>query len=326
MRPNKNNFCGGNFQDWLEVNLIDRCNGRCSWCIERDGYHPRKHATWQVIVAQALKSGKTNIILLGGEPTLYKDISKIIQALTLASRQVWITTNGGLLSPDYIAKTLIGIVGINISIHDSDLEKNRIITGVYIKDLEDIIIALHKIGASVRLNCNCILGHVDNRESIERYIAFAKSVGADKIRFAELKQDEEKFVDLAKVLNYEYGLNDDPFIYGCHRDVVIDGVSVNFRQMCGLQTPKRPQPIKPEQYNKRVLYYDGKFYDGWQKTEPTAENKELKEMNIRQLERLLKNVASGKITPKEAARQIQQAQAEQKERLPLNESSGGCRY
>ena len=36
--PNKLNFCGGNFQDWLEVMLTPACNGKCSWCIEKNGY------------------------------------------------------------------------------------------------------------------------------------------------------------------------------------------------------------------------------------------------------------------------------------------------
>lgn len=326
MKPNKKNFCGGNFQDWLEVNLIERCNGRCPWCIEKSGYHPTKHATWRVIAEQALKSGKTNIILLGGEPTLYKDISKIIGVLNSAGRKVWVTTNGGLLSPDYIRNTLVGITGINISIHDSDLEKNREITGIHIRDLKDIVTALHEIGANIRFNCNCIFGHVDNKEAIERYIEFAKSVGADKIRFAELKQDEEGFVDLAKVLNYNYGLNDDPFTSGCHSDAVINGMPVNFRQMCGLQTSRRPKPKRPEQCNKQVLYYDGKFYDGWQTVKP---EKETVKMTNKELRKILKDVVDGKITQEKAARLIRNEQRK-KMKMIENENQagtgGGCQY
>ena len=29
MKPNKNNFCGGNYEDWLEVKLTGNCNGKC---------------------------------------------------------------------------------------------------------------------------------------------------------------------------------------------------------------------------------------------------------------------------------------------------------
>lgn len=325
MLPHSSNFCGGNFQDWLEVNLLKECNGKCSWCIERNGYHPAEHTIWQTIVEQALKSGKTNIILLGGEPTLYKDIALVIRALSANSRKVWVTTNGGLLSSDYVIKHLSGITGINISIHDDDLTINRSITGVTIRDLSQTITALHSIGASVRLNCNCIKGHIDSAEAIDRYIAFAKSIGADKIRFAELKQDDNSFVDLAEVLGHRFGLNDDPFAFGCNSDAVIDGMPVNFRQMCGLQTSKRPRPDNPEQFAKEVLYYDGKFYDGWQ---TNSSKKEVKNMTDRELERILENVANGQITPAEAAKEIKENQdSDNDEPNSRNEgSTAGCQY
>jgi sulfatase maturation enzyme AslB (radical SAM superfamily) len=262
--PNKKNFCGGNFQDWLEVNLTEKCNGRCSWCVEKNGYHPKERAGWQTISEQALRSNRKNIILLGGEPTLYPDLSKIVQALSSAGRRVWVTTNGGRLNRQYILTNLNGITGINISIHDSSLLQNKSITGIYIKNLFNTVFALHDIKANVRFNCNCIKGHVDSIEAIERYIEFAKTAGADKIRFAELKHDDRGFVDLAKILNYKYSLNDNPFVKGCNSDAVINGMPVNFRQMCGLQTSRRVCPENPVQYAKSVLYYDGKFYNGWQ--------------------------------------------------------------
>ncbi|RPJ75060.1 MAG: radical SAM protein, partial [Alphaproteobacteria bacterium] len=267
--PNSHNFCGGNFQDWLEVNLTDKCNGKCPWCIEKYGYHPKHHASWKVIAKQAIKSGKTNIILLGGEPLLYKDLSKVVAELRNAFRKVWITTNGGLLTQKYVKANLYGVTGVNISIHTYDLLLNKSIVGVDIKylQLKDAIFYLHILGANVRLNCNCIKGHIDSVLQIENYIKFAKGINADKIRFAELKQDNENFVDLAKVLNYKYGLNDNPFTKGCNSDAVIDGMPVNFRQMCGLQTSRRDSPEDPVQHAKSVLYYDGKFYDGWQTKE-----------------------------------------------------------
>jgi len=359
MHPNKNNFCGGNFQDWLEVNLTDKCNGKCSWCIEKNGYHPDFHAHWSVIVKQALESKKTNIILLGGEPTLHKDLKQIIHALFMENRRVWITTNGGTLSREFISENFEGngITGINISIHDSDLKQNEKITGVKIKDIADIVNivnALHLIGANVRFNCNCISGHVDSIETMERYIEFAKRAGADKIRFSELKQDDGGFVDLAKVLNHKYGLNDNPFIHGCNSDAVVNGMPVNFRQMCGLQTSRRTKPENPVQHAKKVLYYDGKFYDGWQtikqegkmgdryeiatgkkinfeeeKPEPVRKSSDdgspWPTRPSSKIGRLLWGVANGSISIEEAEVRIK---AEQKVvvRVVERESSGGCQY
>ncbi len=294
MIPHATNFCGGNFQNWLEVNLTSVCNGKCKWCIEKDGYHPTYIAEWDVIANQAIKSGKENIILLGGEPTLHPDFSKIVKRLVSAHKKVWVTTNGSKLDSPYVRENLVGVAGVNISIHDSNMVENRKVTGINLfhSKIKPAIQALHELGASVRLNCNCIKGHVDSLDAIYEYIEYAKFVGADKIRFAELKGDDDDFVSLAELFSHQYGLNDDPFTFGCNKDAIINGMPVNFRQMCGLQTPKRPTPVDPEQARKTVLYYDGKFYDGWQ-----TENK----MTDKELISLLREVANRKLTVAEAA-------------------------
>lgn len=320
--PHPDNFCGGSFQDWLEVNLLPECNGKCSWCVERNGYHPTTKVNWKVLADLIIQSGKTNVILLGGEPTLYKDIDNLITYLHLHKLKIWITTNGGLLTPDYILSKLRGTTGINISIHDYDLDKNKKITGVNIRNLKEVVAYLHSIDVSVRLNCNCITGHIDSLEAIKKYIDFAKLVGADKIRFAELKLEENNFVDLAKIFNYQFGLNDDPFTHGCIRDVVIDGMPVNIRQMCGLQTSKRPRPVNPKQYPKTVLYYDGVFYDGWQIKRET--------MTHDDMQKLLKDVASGKISPKRAEEiintEIVKGIIEENPKKVVIEPGRGCQY
>jgi organic radical activating enzyme len=289
--PNPCNFCGGNFQGWLEVNLIKACNAKCAWCVEKAGWHPEEKASWQAIADAALATGRKNIILLGGEPTLYKDLQWLINRIKHQC-DVWITTNGSLLSKRFINKNMRGIDGVNISIHHYDMWKNQEITGIWldIECLRAAIKRLHELGATVRINCNCISKYIDSRKKIKRFIAFAKSIGADGVRFAELKLDNGNFVDLAKVFRYDYGLNDDPFKQGCWKATKINDMPVNFRQMCGLQTDMRKKPANPVQCVKQVLYYDGKIYDGWQT------------MTLdRQIEDKLIQFQKGKITLNEAA-------------------------
>ena len=298
MIPNPKNSCAGNFSDWLEVHLIDKCNAHCAWCVEKDGYHPKKSADWPRIATQIINHDATNVILLGGEPTLYKYLRPLIRALNNANKKVWITTNGSMLTPEFIENNL---EGINISIHHYDLKLNEKITGV---SLENLSIGKLK---NVRFNCNCISGAIDSVTKILNYIEFAKQSGADKVRFAELKNDTHKFVDLSKLFEY---LNDDPFIEGCSHDVKINGFDVNFRQMCGLQTPLRPKPVNPQQIIKKVLYYDGLFYDGWQKE---------KKMEDKELIKILEDVASGKKSVAEAALLIDRKKT-------VIESTGGCQY
>ena len=323
MKPNKKNFCGGNFQDWLEVNLTCKCNARCSWCIEKNGWHPAEEVSWLELVKAAMGTGKQNVILLGGEPTLYPHIGDIVSALYDQGRSVWVTTNGSMLTESFVARNLRYVTGVNISIHSASMLRNQEITGVVIPDLKKATDTLHEAGASVRFNCNCIAGHVDSAKAIENYVLWAKGMGANKVRFAELKEDDRAFVDLAQVLNYKYGLNDNPFTRGCNSDAVIHGVPVNFRQMCGLYTSRRTTPMDPEQEHKQVLYYDGKLYDGWQISDPKGAD-----MEDRELAKLLRAVEEGKVTSEEAFAQIKGA----KEKVVVKEvysggaSGGGCCY
>lgn len=318
--PNKHNFCGGAFPDWLEVNLLKQCNAKCSWCIEKIGYHPEKVVDWLEICKKAIQTDKKNIILLGGEPTLHKQLKNIVHTLSAEDRNVYITTNGSKLTPDFVESNLNGIKGANISIHDYDINNNYRITGLILNlyNLKDAINKLHKMDVSVRFNCNCIKDYVCSEDTVKRYIQFAQNMGADEVRFAELKQDENNFINLAKIFNYQYGLNDDPFIEGCNLNTTINNMPVNFRQMCGLQTKCRPKPINPEQAKKQVLYYNGIIYDGWQTIkEAPVTDKELMD--------LLMDVADAKITPNDAKNKIKKA-LEDKEKENNDTDSGGCRY
>jgi len=320
--PNKNNFCGGSFQDWLEVNLIDKCNGKCSWCVERDGYHPKRHATWQEMALTIRRHGAKNVMLLGGEPTLYPMLRVLIINLAeCGGHKVWLTTNGSMLTKSFVRKNLEGLAGINISIHHTDLALNRDITGISLNydTLLNSIYELHKLGIPTRLNCNCIKGYIDDEEDMLNYIRFARNIGARNVRFAELKIDENNFVDLTKIYGDRFGLNNDPFTYGCVINTVIDEMPVNFRQMCGLQTSKRIKPVNPKQYSKAVLYYDGIIYNGWQ----TTRNRGV--MKSKELRKLLKDVKDGKKSIDEVEILIQKA-IDKNEVVTYVESGGGCQY
>lgn len=296
--PHHNNACSGKYDDWLEVMLTPECNGTCSWCVEKRGWHPTKHAHYLEITKAAHAAGKKNIILLGGEPTLHEHIGDISRWLRLDGHNVWITTNGSRLTEAFVDSYLQYMTGVNISIHSTSLYGNEGITGIQLHtyNLKYAITAMHKHGTKVRLNCNCIDGFVDSFNKMLQYVRFAKELGAGSVRFAELKFDDEQFVDFTKIMPSFYvpGINGDPYTMGCSVDAILLDTPVNFRQMCGLQTRRRPRPKNPEQCPKQVLYYDGNIYNGWQlEEEDTVEDKKLIEV--------LENVKAGRVSVAEAA-------------------------
>jgi len=322
--PNPANFCGGAYQDWLEVMLTEQCNGRCSWCVEKYGWHPQNHVTWQILLQMILNEPATNIILLGGEPTLFNDLGNLITELSKKQRKVYITTNGSRLNPYFAEECLANLYGINISIHDYNLLHNNIITGINLDNdwLKDTITFFHTKNIQIRFNCNLIRGYIDSETQLLNYIDFATRMGATSVRFAELKFDEAEFVDLAKICNWKWGLNEDPYHCGCHKETIINGMKISFRQMCGAQTPLRPFPANPLQYKKRVLYYDGKIYNGWQlKTNGGEHNTEIEE--------LLKKVKDGSLSIEKAMEIITAKEKEKmdyRDKIEKSSSQGGCIY
>jgi len=325
--PHESNFCAGAYPDWLEVNLLPECNGSCSWCIEKEGYHPEKRIYWEDLADKAIDHGAGNIILLGGEPTLYPRLQSLITKLNSAGRNVWITTNGSRLTTNFVNNWLKGIHGVNISIHHYHLGKNREITGIDIdeKTLIDTVAVLNSRGVKLRLNCNCIPGYIDSPTSMTQYLSFAKSIGVKNVRFSELRIPGGEFVNIPEILNYQYGLTDDPFKSGCSVNTVIEGVNVNFRIMCGLQTAARKPPCNPQQVQKYVLYYDGEIYNGWQ-------TKGDRKMTDKELVELLEDVKNGTVSAGEAAVKIVRAYGKKEDtpsyiedRRPLPRG-GGCHY
>jgi hypothetical protein len=329
VKPHPNNACSGKYADWLEVNLLPECNGSCAWCIEQSGYHPTERAPWQVIADVAVATGKQNIILLGGEPTIHPHFGDVVKRLSRADRNVYVTTNGSMLSRPFVYENLSGVRGVNISIHNYRMNHNYRITGVLLDEgvLRDAIQALHEIDASARLNCNCIQGHVDSRSEMGLYIKlFAQVIGADEVRFAELKGDAVRFVDLVDVLGAEFGLSRDPFTGGCSTNVVMDGMPVNLRTLCGLQTPCRLVPDNPKQCLHGVLYYDGQLYDGWQRS-----NDEMALTREQKVERTIQALADGILTRGEATKKLcallgQGSNEAVEEPAVRDTSSEGCRY
>lgn len=329
MKPNPKNFCGGNYQDWVEVMLTEKCNGRCAWCVDKDGYHPKEKVPYYILASRLIALKKKNIILLGGEPTLYEDLDRLVRKLNYHNLNVYITTNGSRMT--WLTKNVYNFAGINVSIHHYDKWRNKRITGIQLNRASlkaNIDYVWWRDKTPVRFNCTLIKGQIDSAREIMKYIEWAKYMGAKSVRFAELKHDDS-FVDLYELFGNKYGLTNDPYTDGCSTSAEIMGMSVNFRQMCGIQTPFRKlhDNIELPGHKKSVLYYNGVVYDGWQ-----TKDKEIEEMAKKlSVKEILARVKSGKMSLTTAERLIAKRQKEFAENNPVINtvevpSSGHCQY
>lgn len=299
-KPHPNNACAAAYTDWLEVHLLPECNAKCVWCVESDGFCPDEKAEWTDLVVAIKEHDATNIILLGGEPTLHPNVGDIIDALSEYGKKVWLTTNGSMLTPVFVRQKLRNLTGLNISIHHH--ERNHEITGIDLDfdNMVESIEVLHDYEVEIRLNCNCIKGYIDSARAMRQFVTYAFGLGADKVRFAELKVADGDFIDLIELCqDLGHTLPDEPYTGGCSTDIKIGCMPVNIRTMCGFQTPHRSKPVNPVQHCKDVMYRDGQLYNGWQKLAG-------KSLNAYELTELFRQVANGEIAADQAAEIVTQ--------------------
>ena len=284
--------------DWLEAYLTNRCNASCEWCFDKDAYHPLDKSNYKQFAEKILSFNQPNIILTGGEPTLYKDLKKLITLLNDGNKNVYITTNGSKLDLDFI-QNLVDIKGITISIHHFDLNKNYEITKIKLdeKVLIDCIKKLHELNKEVRINCTATLGYLDTLQDIYDFIEFGKKLGVDAIRFAEVSYYDEAFVNLSKILNNQYDLSDEPFVNGCYKSTIINDMSVDFKLSCGALTAHRELPEGATSVSyKNVVYYDAESYKGWQSSYQWYDDKTI--------DNILDDFVGSKISKKKAIKYL----------------------
>lgn len=108
---------------WLP--LTYRCNNKCSWCYA-EGLSGTKEDLSDKNEREFLNFfqdlGVKKIVLIGGEPTLYKNIFKLISELSKRDIRVGMVTNGRKLSEYEFCKTLkeSGIYSLTVSLEGSN--------------------------------------------------------------------------------------------------------------------------------------------------------------------------------------------------------------
>ncbi len=116
----------------IVFDVCGACNNDCLFCSE-NGNNPSNDKTPEKIKEKIdlLKLRKQDsIVLMGGEPTIFKDIIPLIKHIKKYTDNVSITTNGRKLKDDIFAKNIIqaGITRFCIDIHGHNAELHDKIT------------------------------------------------------------------------------------------------------------------------------------------------------------------------------------------------------
>jgi len=183
-----------NRSPYLDIVLTDRCNRACKFCIA-DLVDKKEECDVDVFENQidfAIDHyGVQEVLLVGGEPTLSKNLQKILEILwTRKLKKICITTNGDKLkNADFRQALLPFVTHINLSLMHTDIQKQMEI-GVRKKhiteeDLSEIYNDCKHYGTQLRINCNIFKG---NNETPQEAISFYSEVldYCDSVKFSPL--------------------------------------------------------------------------------------------------------------------------------------------
>ncbi|RJO64360.1 MAG: radical SAM protein [Candidatus Omnitrophota bacterium] len=111
-----------NISDHAAIVFGFKCNNGCLFCYDRENRHLSEKTTEEVKseILAAKKIGKSWLNLIGGEPTIRKDICELIAyGKKIGFKKVRISTNGRMLAYDDFARQLIksGVSEIDFSLH-----------------------------------------------------------------------------------------------------------------------------------------------------------------------------------------------------------------
>ncbi len=177
---------------YLRLSLTEACNFRCSYCLP-DGYHadgrPRFLAVDEIarLVRAFATLGMHKIHLTGGEPSLRRDLTRIIATVARVPgiRKVAITTNGTRL-PRYLPDWhQAGLTALNVSVDSLQRERFHAITGHdRLPEVLDGIAMAQALGLqSVKLNA--VLLRDRNDDELPAWMEFLRE-RALSVRFIEL--------------------------------------------------------------------------------------------------------------------------------------------
>lgn len=173
---------------WLTVNRA--CNMRCPWCYAKDeNFDTQKNIDVTVgkgILNLLSEIGCKNVILIGGEPTIYPHIVELIQFAKDKNVRPILVTNGVKLSEEGFVENIIdaGVSDITVSLKGFSGESyNRYTKGFGEKAFSKVTQGIHNVkkrGSGINISITLFR---EMSEHIDKYIELVKELSPNSISF-----------------------------------------------------------------------------------------------------------------------------------------------
>lgn len=182
---------------YLRLSITDVCNFQCQYCLP-DGYKPdgRKSFLTVAEIARITRAfaamGTSKVRLTGGEPSLRKDFTQIIETVanTPGIEKVAMTTNGYRMEKLAKEWRQAGLTAINVSVDSLDPRMFHQITGQnrFHEVMAGIAAAVTAGFSQVKVNAVLMRGLNDG--DLHRFLSWIKD-NPIQLRFIELMQTGE---------------------------------------------------------------------------------------------------------------------------------------
>lgn len=174
---------------YLRMSLLSQCNFNCFYCRPPGTANPKERQTPPRKFYEAIRVlhqfGIRKVRFTGGEPTLYKNLPRLIEKTKEFDAGIFtaLTTNGLLLEKLSTKYADSGLDSVNISLDTLKSDKFKSMTSVdgfekVIRGIESSIQVIPKV------KMNCVLIDGVNDDEADDMIEYANKIGVD-IRFIE---------------------------------------------------------------------------------------------------------------------------------------------
>ena len=194
--------------NYLRVSVTDRCNLRCSYCVDKDfPFIPHDEILRYEEIIRFVHIvaglGVRKVRLTGGEPLRRKGITFLLEEFRRMNgiEDISLTTNGVYLAEQIPQLKEAGLTRVNISLDTLKRGKFSVITGVdAFEQVMEGIIRAREAGLNP-VKINTVLIKDFNDDEVFDFVDFAKALGVH-VRFIELMPfGQSRLYDTSKAIS-----------------------------------------------------------------------------------------------------------------------------